>query len=62
MYCESCNEPLACYEGEWYCPECTHVAVAELVRQADDEARACRLALAQAGRAVEPPEGDGPPF
>jgi hypothetical protein len=60
MNCEYCGGPLECFEGEWYCPDCTQYAAEELARQADEEARALRLA--QAAQPEEGPPDDGPPF
>jgi hypothetical protein len=34
MYCECCGGPPACYEAEWYCPDCTRYETEELARQA----------------------------
>jgi uncharacterized Zn finger protein (UPF0148 family) len=34
MYCPECGGPLACYEGEPYCPDCTRWGVEEEERQA----------------------------
>jgi uncharacterized Zn finger protein (UPF0148 family) len=62
MNCESCGGPLECYEGELFCPACTRYETEKLARQADDEARAARLALAQAARPDEATDNDGPPF
>jgi hypothetical protein len=31
MNCE-CGTRLACFEGEWYCPDCTHYEALELAR------------------------------
>jgi hypothetical protein len=39
MNCEYCNEPLACYEGEWYCPDCTRYEAEAGARQADLQVR-----------------------
>jgi uncharacterized Zn finger protein (UPF0148 family) len=62
MHCESCGGPLASFEGERYCPDCTRYEVEELARQADDEARVLRQAQAHAGQADEGPAGDELPF
>jgi uncharacterized Zn finger protein (UPF0148 family) len=60
MCCTDCGGPLACYEGERYCPDCTRYEVEELARQADEEARAIRQAPA-AGLEEGPPD-DALPF
>jgi uncharacterized Zn finger protein (UPF0148 family) len=62
MHCEDCGGPLACYEGEFYCPDCTRYEAEELARQADDEARVLRQFQAQADHPDEGPAGDGPPY
>jgi hypothetical protein len=62
MQCECCGDPVACYEGEWYCPECTRYDAEDLARLADEEARILRLALAPARRPDDSPPDEGPPF
>jgi hypothetical protein len=62
MTCEHCGEALACFEGEWYCPECTRYDVEELARQADRDAAALRLVPAPSAGDDQAPAGDGPPF
>jgi hypothetical protein len=53
MHCEHCGKPLACFENEWYCPDCTRYETEAATRRADDEARALRLVALQ-------DDGDGP--
>jgi uncharacterized Zn finger protein (UPF0148 family) len=62
MNCENCGSSLESYEGECFCPECTRYEVEELARQADDDARVLRLALAEAEPFDDGPTDDGPPF
>ena len=62
MHCADCGCPLACFEGEPYCPDCTRYEVEGLARQADGEARLLRQAEALAAWPDEGPAGDGPPF
>jgi uncharacterized Zn finger protein (UPF0148 family) len=62
MHCTDCGAPLACYEGEHYCPDCTRYEAEELARQADEEARVLRQFQAQADQADEGPGGDELPF
>ena len=58
-YCE-CGERLECFEGEWYCPECTRWEAIQAHDQATAEALAS-LAVVQPDH-PEPPDGDEPPF
>jgi uncharacterized Zn finger protein (UPF0148 family) len=62
MHCDCCGGPLASYEGEHFCPDCTRFEIEELARQADDEARILRQFQAQAEQTYEGPADDGPPF
>jgi hypothetical protein len=57
MYCTCCGGPLACFEGERYCPDCTRYEVEELARQADEEAHQLRQVQAQADQPDEGPAG-----
>jgi hypothetical protein len=57
-----CGSPLACFEHERYCLDCTRYEVEELARQADDETRLLRQMEALAARPDEGPAGDGLPF
>ena len=58
--CEHCGGPLACFEGETYCPDCSRYQALQLAEEADDEARLLRQAPAPPPD--EGPDGDGPPF
>jgi uncharacterized Zn finger protein (UPF0148 family) len=62
MHCDTCGGPLACFEGEWYCPDCTRYEVEELAAEAAAEAALLRRAEAEWAAAGEGPAGDGPPF
>ena len=59
--CDCCGGGLERFEGESYCPDCTHYETLRLAGRADDEARLLRLA-GPAGPGEEGPPGDGPPF
>ena len=43
MICTNCHEPLACFHGEFYCPDCTRYEVETMAQQADDEAHVLHL-------------------
>jgi uncharacterized Zn finger protein (UPF0148 family) len=62
MLCDLCGGPLECFEGEPYCPDCTRYEAMELARQADNEARAMRLALVRLADVGEGPADDALPF
>jgi uncharacterized Zn finger protein (UPF0148 family) len=54
MNCEHCGEPLACFEGETYCPDCTYWEAVEQTERATNEARTCLARPAQAYRCATP--------
>ena len=62
MHCPECGGPLACFEGERYCPDCTRYEVEELARQAAAEAVLLRQAEAEMAGADDGPAADAPPF
>ena len=57
--CECCGGPLASFEGESFCPECTRWETVVLAEEADDEARGERM---QPAPAQEEGPADGPPW
>jgi uncharacterized Zn finger protein (UPF0148 family) len=61
MYCDHCGEQLACFEGESYCPDCSHWEAVEEMEAATDEALA-QLALDQPDPEVRDWRGEEPPF
>jgi uncharacterized Zn finger protein (UPF0148 family) len=62
MSCEYCGGPLCCFEGEWYCPNCTRYEVEKLAEQALDEALLHRASEVAAPTADDGATDDGPPF
>jgi uncharacterized Zn finger protein (UPF0148 family) len=62
MHCTDCGGPLACYEGEYFCPDCTRYAVEELAAEAAAEAAQLRRAEAEWAAADEGPADGEPPF
>ena len=60
LLCDQCHEPMECYEGELYCPDCTRFGVEEAGRLADDEARRDRER--EAAMHAEPVDGTEPPW
>jgi uncharacterized Zn finger protein (UPF0148 family) len=63
MICNNCNGPLARFEGEHYCPECTRYEVEQLAQQAEDEAHVLHLLeQEQPGPDGEPVEDNEPPY
>ena len=63
MNCEHCNEPLACFNGEHYCPDCTRYEVETMAQQADDEAHVLHLLkMEQPGPEVGPVDDNELPF
>ena len=47
MYCDQRGEPLERFEGETYCPNCTHWEVVEPVGHGDEERGSLQGALPQ---------------
>ena len=63
MICTNCNEPLACFHGEYYCPDCTRYEVERLAQQADDEAHVLHLLeMEQLGPEIGLVDDNGLPF
>jgi uncharacterized Zn finger protein (UPF0148 family) len=62
MYCPECGGPLACYEGESYCPACTWYEVEREALQALDEAVLLRRVEAGTAAAGGGPADDDLPF
>jgi uncharacterized Zn finger protein (UPF0148 family) len=62
MHCEDCGGPLACFEGEPYCPACTRYAAEELAAEAAAEAALLRRAEAEWAAAGEGPADGELPF
>jgi uncharacterized Zn finger protein (UPF0148 family) len=61
MNCEHCGEPLACFEGDDYCPDCSHWEAVEQMELATDEALT-ELAIDQAEPDIMDWHGEQPPF
>jgi uncharacterized Zn finger protein (UPF0148 family) len=61
MYCDQCGEPLACFEGETYCPDCSYWQTVEQMELATDEALA-KLANVEPESAVMDWHGEEPRF
>jgi uncharacterized Zn finger protein (UPF0148 family) len=61
--CPDCGGPLACFEGEHYCPDCTRYEVEREAQQATAEAVLLRQAEAEMAAADDGPAGgEGPPY
>ena len=60
--CPHCGAPLASFEGETFCPDCTAWTIEQAALEALDEALACRAAEAAALALPEADAGDELPF
>jgi uncharacterized Zn finger protein (UPF0148 family) len=61
QHCEHCGQPLACFEGETYGPDCTYWHAVEQMEAATDEALA-QLAIDQTEAEVMDWHSVEPPF